>query len=246
MVACSYGTRAPQALPQTAGTARAHASQTTGVLIPLYAYPGKLWNEVVQTKLAHPDVPFVLIANVNNGPGSSLDTTYVNFISKAQQAGINVVGYVYTRYGKRSATQVDADISRWEALYKPDGIFLDEMAPNSPSYYQAATAYAHAHSLWLVVGNPGVDANGDSGPDVINFYERSGYPKTAFLRKPAHRAFGKSRWSYIAGAVALDAAKVKSSAAYVAYLYATDGKEPECYCRLPSYFAQLVTLLDPN
>ncbi|HZY99965.1 MAG TPA: spherulation-specific family 4 protein [Candidatus Baltobacteraceae bacterium] len=223
-----------------------HSPQTPGVLIPLYAYPGKIWNTVIETKLAHPYVPFALIANVNNGPGTNADSKYVSYIQKAQMAGIYVLGYVYTKYGKRSAAAVDADIARWEALYRPDGIFLDEMAPNAASYYAAATQYAHKHSLWFVMGNPGVDAPGSSGPDAINFYERAGYPKLAFLRKPAHVSFGSGKWSYIAGEVPFNSAKIKATAKYVGYLYATDGKEPECYCKLPSYFASLVALLDPH
>jgi hypothetical protein len=223
--------------------ARAAAS-AAGIVVPLYVSPGKAWNAVIAAKVAHPYVPFVLIANVDNGPGTSVNRNYVRFIEKAQMAGIDVLGYVYTKYGKRAANAVDADMARWEALYRTDGIFLDQMTSNGSSYYQAATAYAHAHSLWLVMGNPGVDAPGDAGPDVINFYERAGYPRLAFLRKPAHRSYGASRWSYIAGAIPFDASKVRATKKYVAYLYVTDGKEPECYCRRPSYFGQLVALLD--
>ena len=247
LLGCSAYIPAPNAYAVAARAQRTyHSPQTPGVVIPLYVYPGKTWNAVIATKLAHPYVPFVVIANVANGPGANADSHYVSFIEKAQKAGIDVLGYVYTKYGKRSATSVDADIARWEALYRTDGIFLDEMAPNAPSYYQAAAAYAHAHSLWFVMGNPGVDAAGSSGPDVINFYERAGYPKLAFLRKPAHISYGSGKWSYIAGAVPFNAAKIKTTSKYVAYLYATDGKEPECYCRLPSYFASLVALLDPG
>jgi hypothetical protein len=94
------------------------------------------------------------------------------------------------------------------------------------------------------MGNPGVDAAGNDGPDVINFFETRGYPAPSFLRKPSHLAYGKARWSYIAGAVPFDATTIENSAAYVGYLWATSDKEPECYCNLPPYFARLVALLD--
>jgi hypothetical protein len=215
----------------------------TGIVVPMYMYPGKIWGAAIAAKLAHPAVPMIFIANVNNGPGKKVDPTYVKFVEKAQRAGIDVLGYVYTSYGKRSQTTVEADMTAWSAFYHTDGIFLDEMAPNDPPYYRAVTAYAHAHTLWFVMGNPGVDAPGNSGPDVINFFGQKGYPSIAFLKKSSHLAYRKKRWSYMAGDVPLDAATVTASTAYVGYLYATDGKEPECYCKLPAYFAQLVALL---
>ena len=221
----------------------AHSASGRGVIVPLYAYPGAQWNAVIGAKLKYPAVRIVIIANVKNGPGTSVDPNYVNFIAKAQMAGIDVVGYTYTQNGKRSATALDADIAKWEAYYHTDGVFLDQMATRASSYYQAATAYAHAHSLWLVIGNPGVNAPGSAGPDVINFYEKAGYPSLAFLSQPAHLTYGSSRWSYIAGAVPFSAAKIRTTSAYVSYMFATDGKEPECYCRLPSYFNRLVATL---
>jgi Spherulation-specific family 4 len=251
LLGCSSHAAVPNApeFTQTVGAnaRRAyHSPQTTGVVVPLYVRPGKLWDAVIAAKLAHAHVPFVIVANVKNGPGTAADSAYARFIQKAQMAGIDVLGYVYTKYGRRSATAIDADMARWQALYGTDGVFLDQMAPNAPSYYQAATAYAHGHSLWFVMGNPGVNASGASGPDVINFYERAGYPKLTFLRARAHLSYGSGKWSYIAGAVPFDAKKIRASAKFVGYLYATDGKEPECYCRLPSYFDSLIALLDRN
>ena len=124
-----------------------------------------------------------------------------------------------------------------------DGIFLDEMATAMSPYYQAITAYTHGLGLFPVVGNTGVDAPPDSGTDVINYYEDTGYPTAAFLSEPVHLQ-NRATWSDIAGDVPLDSAAIVSSLPYVGFLYATDGSEPECYCHLPSYFAALVTLLD--
>ncbi|HVA32676.1 MAG TPA: spherulation-specific family 4 protein [Candidatus Baltobacteraceae bacterium] len=245
----TYAVGVPSATPATraqriAQWHSASSSNLTGVVVPLYVYPGKIWRKAIAAKLAHPNVPMIFIVNVANGPGRKVDSTYVAYVEKAQKAGIDVLGYVYTQYGKRSQTTVEGQMAQWYSYYHTDGIFLDEMAPNDPAYYQTLTAYAHANSLWFVMGNPGVDAPGNSGPDVINFYERAGYPSRSFLKKPAHETYGQSRWSYMAGAVAFNASRIKGSAKYVGYLYATDGKEPECYCRLPSYFIKLVTLLD--
>ncbi|HTX59178.1 MAG TPA: spherulation-specific family 4 protein [Verrucomicrobiae bacterium] len=245
--ALAAGCGASQSAAGSAGGAIPERSSSgaapTGIVVPLYAGPGPQWNEVVAQKKAHPIVPIVIIANVDNGPGSPVYSSYAAAIEKAQAAGIVVLGYVYTSYGTRSPATIEAQMTRWSTFYKVDGAFLDEMNPSDPQLYRNVTAYAHAHSLPLVMGNPGENAPGNAGPDVINDYEQRGYPSLAFLKQPSHLAYGKRRWSYMAGAVPLRSATIAASVPYVAYLYATDGAEPECYCKLPTYFPQLVALL---
>jgi hypothetical protein len=210
----------------------------------MYVNPGAVWDEVIAAKKAHPNVPILLIADVTNtGVGGSKLGSYAAYIQKEQAAGVSVIGYVATNYGRYSTSFIETQMSRWYSYYRVDGIFLDEMSPNDETLYRAVTAYAHAHSLPLVMGNPGENVAGNSGPDVINFWEQQGYPPLSFLKQSAHLAYGKSRWSYMAGAVPYDAATITASAPYVGYFYATDGKETECYCKLPSYFSQLVALL---
>src|SRR5689334_17753130 len=48
----------------------------TGVLIPLYTYPGESWSEVRAMKRAHPKVPILVVINPDNGPGTRLDRKY--------------------------------------------------------------------------------------------------------------------------------------------------------------------------
>jgi len=218
--------------------------KSTGVVVPLYVYPGKVWDEAIDAKNAHPLVPMLIIANVDNGPGTTLDRNYVSYVEKAQKAGADVLGYVSTSYAKRAQRAVEDDMRKWYALYHTDGVFLDEMATDDSTYYETVTGYAHAHSLWLVMGNPGTNVPGNAGPNVINYYENTGYPSLTFLAEPSHLSYGKGHWSYIAGDVPFKAVQIKNTAKYVGYLYATDAKEPECYCVLPTYFAQLVATLD--
>jgi Spherulation-specific family 4 len=216
----------------------------TGIVIPMYVNPGPVWNDVIVQKRAHPNVPILLIADVTNtGVGGSKLRSYATYIQKEQAAGVSVIGYVATGYGHSSISFIETQMSRWYGYYHVNGIFLDEMNPNDPSLYRTVTTFAHAHSLPLVMGNPGENAAGNSGPDVINFWEQKGYPPLSYLKQSPHVAYGKARWSYMAGAVQYDAATITASAPYVAYIYATDGKEVECYCKLPSYFSQLVALL---
>jgi len=223
---------------------RAAATVPTGIVIPLYAYPGKVWDEVIAEKTAYPNVPILAIADVtSNGVGGHKIAAYATYIKKMQAAGISVIGYVATQNGHRPAGSIESQMALWYGYYAVNGIFLDEMNPRDANLYTTVTAYAHAHSLPFVMGNPGDNAPGNAGPDVINFYEQRGYPSLSFLKQQAHLQYGQQRWSYMAGAVAYDPATIAATAPYVAYLYATDGAEPECYCRLPSYFAQLVAQL---
>jgi len=223
--------------------ARAPSTTPTGVVIPLYVSPDKYWNDVIAAKTAYPGVPIILIANVDNGPGGSKSSSWAAAIANQQAAGVTVLGYVYTQYGKRSETIVENAMVAWYDFYGVNGIFLDEMSPGDRSYYTALTSYAHAHDLPLVMGNPGENAPGNAGPDIINFWEQKGYPSLAYLSQSGHIKYGKQRWSYMAGAVPFNAATIQADAPYVSYLYATNGKEPECYCNLPSYFSQLVETL---
>jgi hypothetical protein len=238
---CASATIGPS--PEPSNAARTRTTTPTGVIIPLYVNPDKYWSDVIAARTAHPNVPIVLIANVDNGPGGSKYSSWATAIAKQQAAGVTVLGYVFTQYGKRSRTTVENAMVEWYDFYRVNGVFLDEMNPGDRSYYTALTSYAHAHHLPLVIGNPGENAPGNAGPDIINFWERRGYPSLSYLSQSRHVKYGKQRWSYMAGAVPFNASTIEADAPYVSYLYATNGKEPECYCKLPSYFLQLVETL---
>lgn len=220
------------------------AQASTGIVIPLYEDPDGDWDQIIAQKQLHPRVPVVIIVNPNNGPGTSPDPAYATYIAKAQAAGIIVLGYVYTSSGVRPTAAAETDISTFRSWYNVNGIFLDEMSTAAQSYYQTLTAYAHADGMLLVIGNPGADAPANAGTDAINYFEQAGYPANSFLSEAAHLAVPASTWSYMSGAVAFDQTTILNTLPYVGYLYATDGAEPECYCKLPSYYDQLVTFLD--
>ena len=46
-------------------------------------------------------------------------------------AGVRVLGYVHTSYGKRPIAEVQAEIDRYDKWYKPDGIFFDEVTTDA-------------------------------------------------------------------------------------------------------------------
>jgi spherulation-specific family 4 protein len=240
--ACGSARQMPANTPSPI-TTPTPSSARVGLIIPMYMYPGPAWDQVVSQKLSHPRVPMLLIANPEDGSGSASNQDYNAAITKAQSAGIRVLGYVYSAYGQRPAQDIESEISNYNRWYHVDGIFIDEMATNNSAYYQGLTAYAHGLHLLPVVGNPGVDAPANAGTDIINYFEHAGYPGLEFLAQPEH-ARDPAMWSYMSGQVPFDFGVIASTLPYVKYLYATDDAEPECYCRLPSYFQQLTSLLD--
>lgn len=226
----------------------AFATSSTGIIVPLYSYPGSYWNQVIQAKNAHPSVPIVAIVNPNSGPGSSVDSTYASSIKQLQSAGITVLGYVYTSYGSRSTSAAEADITSYHNWYNVNGIFFDEMSNVSgyESYYSTLTQYVKSHGMTMTVGNPGTDTLSSYVGTVDNLviYESPGLPTISNLAG-WHTSYAKSNFSMIAFGVGLPTQSyVTSTTSDVSYIYATDDNLPNPYDTIPSYFGSLVAELD--
>ena len=226
----------------------AFATSSTGIIVPLYSYPGSYWNQVIQAKNAHPSVPIVAIVNPNSGPGSSVDSTYVSSIKQLQSAGITVLGYVYTSYGSRSTSAAEADITSYHNWYNVNGIFFDEMSNVSgyESYYSTLTQYVKSHGMTMTVGNPGTDTLSSYVGTVDNLviYESPGLPTISNLAG-WHTSYAKSNFSMIAFGVGLPTQSyVTSTTSDVSYIYATDDNLPNPYDTIPSYFGSLMAELD--
>lgn len=75
--------------------------------------------------------PPVVLINPSSGPGSVQSAIYVARVATSKTLGAKVFGYVATGYGKRSLSDVLADVSRHFSFYKVDGIFFDQCS-NKP------------------------------------------------------------------------------------------------------------------
>jgi hypothetical protein len=224
----------------------AHAlTLATGVLVPLYIYPGAAWSTVAQAKQQYPSVPVVAIINPASGPGRRSQAAYVQGVATLHAAGVVVLGYVHTSYGKRPIGIDEQEISKYHRWYAVDGIFLDEMAytHGHESYYSALTAYVKGLGMQTTIGNPGTDtlASYVGTVDSIVIYESAGYPSLSFLAGGFHQQYPKSNFGFIAYAVAtLNPSFDQQAAVYVGYEYVTNGTLPNPYGALPPYFTQLV------
>jgi hypothetical protein len=230
-----------------------HASASTtsgaGLLIPLYIYPGSAWTTIIQQKTAHPSVPITVIINPDNGPGSSFSSTYSTWITKLRDAGITVLGYVYTSYASRSTSSVETDINTYKSWYSVNGIFLDEMSSQAgyESYYSTLTSYAHSEGFGLVVGNPGasVPAAYVGTVNVLLIFE-NGYLPTASTLQSSTMGDAASNFAVVSYDVAtLSSSAVSMISQYSSYIYVTNGVSPNPYSSLASYLSTLVADLQP-
>jgi len=155
------------------------------ILIPLYSYPdltqeNSIWQKLIDTKKANPNIEIVAIVNPSNGHFREKNSEYTDGIQALVEANIKVVGYVYTKYGKRDSQDVIDDIEAWEEFYKAEGvsgIFFDETSTdaNLLNYYSNLSSEARSRDLKYVILNPGITTDQsyvDSGiADLIVSYE---------------------------------------------------------------------------
>ncbi len=165
------------------------------ILIPLYSYPdlgqeNSIWQKLIDTKKSNPNIEIVAIVNPNNGYFREKDNNFSQGIQALVEADIRVVGYVYTKYGKRDSQDVIDDIEAWSSLYKEDGvsgIFFDETSTdaNLLDYYSNLSSEARSRNLEYVILNPGMTTDQkyvDLGiADLIVSYEN---PNEELLNNP--------------------------------------------------------------
>jgi hypothetical protein len=205
-------------------------------LIPAYVPPHEL-----AALAAGTNPPRMVVVNPDSGPGAGEGRAYAEAVRTLQAAGIRVLGYVPTTYGARPLADVLADVRRYLAWYRVDGIFFDEASSDAAllPYYHALSRQARGGADRLVVLNPGVPpaAGYFDLADVVVTFEGpyAGYgaamaatPDWLARMRPdrvAHLIYGATR------AEALDAA----TDAAAGYVYVTSGAMPNPWRSLPTY-----------
>ena len=247
----SSSTRSSLSTSSTSTTATSTVSSSTsqgahlGLIVPLYAYPGPLWTQLIQAKEANPTVPVIAIINPDSGAGSSKDPTIANGVKELQAAGIIVYGYTETNYGSTPTSGIERQISEYVSWYGVNGAFLDEFANNNgyESYYSTLTSYANSLGI-PTIGNPGWSDpcayTSTVGGEMI--YETDGLPTASFLQTGACGA-GPGTFSFIATEVSSlpSLSYLDSVTPYVGYVYIT-ASSPS-YMDLPSYLSQEMNML---
>lgn len=180
--------------------------KSIGTIVPLYTYPNhSSWVQIAGIAKRYPRVHVVATINPNSGVGSAQNPDYVNGIRFLTSNNITVLGYVSTRYGGRSESEVKAEIDRYKQWY-PElrGIFFDEMAnqPGKEQYYANLNKHAKSKEGFVfTVGNPGAPQIEsyfrDTGVDNIHIFENVGYPAVAVLKQSWAGKYPRSRFGVI-------------------------------------------------
>jgi Spherulation-specific family 4 len=170
------------------------SSACPATVVPAYLPPDELSRLAARSSL-----PWLLVVNPDNGPGTVADVRYRRAVPAARAAGARVLGYVATTWGTRPAEAVKADIEHYRAWYAVDGIFFDEAAADESAlpYYRAL-----ATGTGVVVLNPGVvPARGyfDIADVVVTFegsfasYAERDEPRWLARERTAHLVYAAPR-----------------------------------------------------
>jgi hypothetical protein len=234
------------ALPATASSLDPAPQPTASAgcparLVPMYGDVPRMWRNLTA---ARPRAT-TAIANLGNGPGRKRVPEMAALFAKARAAGIRVVGYVYTSYGKRSLRTVKREVDRWERWYPVDGIFVDNLTSartGNLSYYRRLSAHIKTWPANFIVMNGWATVEYMPLLDVIIPFEG---PLATFktFRMPVWAgSFDASRFANIVYGVrsanamrsVFDAAAQRN----LGMLYVTDRPGPHPYFKLPSYLGE--------
>jgi spherulation-specific family 4 protein len=216
------------------------------ISMPAYFSSGVAWARAIDSQPA----PAIMILDITgSGAGSTREAAYAAAVTRAQAAGIKVLGYASTDYARRPAAAVEADVRHYRAWYHVTGIFLDEAATGTGelSYYRALTGYIrHADPRALVMLNPGTYPSRRymTLGDVVLAYEGN-YARYASLRVPGwvdrYPAARFSQVVYATPGSRLAEALRLAVRRHAGYVYVTDmaGRNP--YRSLPGYWAAETT-----
>src|SRR2546425_10363995 len=235
------------AVPGTAFAASSLIFGNSGLAIPLYTYPcftatQCTWTTVIQARQAYPSVPLLAVINPNSGPGRTKDPNYVQGIKNLQDAGVVVLGYVWTGYGRVSLSKVESQVSSYKNWYTVNGIFFDGMAyiTGKEGYYSTLNSYVKSLGMTYTMGNPGTTTLTSyiGTLDSIIIYEDAGTPSLSYLASATfYPSYSKSNFGFLAYSVpSLDTSFDTSASTYVQWMYITDDGLSNPLDTLPPYF----------
>ncbi|MFG3344956.1 spherulation-specific family 4 protein [Streptomyces sp. NPDC048018] len=140
----------------------------SSLLVPFYEHPAERpehWASVV----AAASSLYGVVLNPASGAGPAPDPAFAEVAARLRGAGVRVLGYADTDYGRRPHADVVADLVRHRDWYGADGAFLDQVPTDPdalPHYRRLAVSARAAGSRTLVLNHgahpaPGYEALAD-------------------------------------------------------------------------------------
>ncbi|MFD3571987.1 spherulation-specific family 4 protein, partial [Streptomyces sp. NPDC058667] len=107
------------------------------LLVPFYEHPAdrpEAWSALVD---AAPSL-YGVVVNPASGAGETADPAFAEAAGRLKAAGVRLLGYVDTDYGRRPHAEVVTDLLRHRDWYGTDGAFLDQVAtaPDALAHYR--------------------------------------------------------------------------------------------------------------
>lgn len=216
--------------------------------IPAYIYPFgpglREWDRLIASAKA---VPIVVIVNPASGPGDHVDTNFAAVLPRARRAGITLVGYIGTQYGRKPLAKVEEEIETFLRFY-PDirGFHFDEQSSDARGVDYYAELYRYVKRRIpgaLILTNPGTACDpgyvARPASDVVCLFENErGFDR--FQPPPWLSRFPGSRFCLQAHNVAtadqMKTALRRAAELKIGNVFITDDVGPNPYDRLPSYW----------
>ncbi|KIJ57149.1 hypothetical protein M422DRAFT_219032 [Sphaerobolus stellatus SS14] len=141
----------------------------TGIIFPLDIFPTgpncAAWIPIINSIHNQTHIPFFIAINPDSGPGGGVgsqpDESHQTCIPQLRAPNVKLLGYVTTLGGNKSLSNVQLEIAtyaQWNALYRPDGIYLDQAAISSsllPLYRNYTAAVRSSFQAGPIVLDPG-------------------------------------------------------------------------------------------
>ncbi|CAL9423193.1 spherulation-specific family 4 protein [Streptomyces sp. enrichment culture] len=126
------------------------------LLVPYYEHPAVRPAEWAAILAAASRLHGVVL-NPASGPGERPDPEFADTAARLRAAGVRVLGYTDTAYGRRPHADVVRDLTRHRAWYGTDGAFLDQAAsaPEALPYYRRLASAAWTSGAATLVLNHG-------------------------------------------------------------------------------------------
>lgn len=131
-------------------------AQELSLLVPAYFHPAVSdgWTSLAALG---PRLRAVVL-NVDSGPARRVDPAFVEPVAALAAAGVVVLGYVNTDYGRRSPIETVEEMRRYDGYYGVRDVFFDRVSADwdGVAYYAGVTRAARDLGALAVAFNHGV------------------------------------------------------------------------------------------